>query len=183
MNQKSNRVKVFDKTFELYIPEEKIIAAIDEMARKINNDLADKNVIFIGILNGAFIFAADLYRRINFPSMITFVKLASYSGTSSTGKVKRLIGINEDIADMTVVVVEDIVDTGLTMEQIIKQLKGYEPKEILIATMFFKREAFQKDFPLHYIGMEIPNKFIVGYGLDYNGYGRNLRDIYVLAED
>ena len=178
----SERVKVFDKTFELYIPENKIQEAIDNMAERMNKDLSGKDVIFIGILNGAFIFAADLYRRISVPSMITFVKVASYQGTATTGKVKRLIGINENIEGMTVVVVEDIVDTGITMEHIIKQLSGYDPKEILIATMFFKREAFIKDFSIHYIGMEIPNKFIVGYGLDYEGYGRNLKDIYVLAD-
>ncbi len=176
------RVQVLDKTFELFIPESKIHEAIDRMAERLNHDLQGKNVIFISILNGAFIFAADLYRRITVPSLITFVKLASYQGTTTTGKVKRLIGINEDIENMTVVVLEDIVDTGVTMEYILKQLKGYDPKEILIATMFFKKEAFVKDFPIHYVGMEIPNKFIVGYGLDYDGFGRNLKDIYVLSE-
>ncbi len=176
------QVQVLDKTFDLFIPESEIQQAIDRMADKLNHDLAGKDVIFIGILNGAFIFAADLYRRINFPSIITFVKLASYQGTATTGKVKRLIGINENIENMTVVVLEDIVDTGITMEYIIKQLKGYDPKEIFIATMFFKKEAFRGDYPIHYVGMEIPNKFIVGYGLDYDGYGRNLKDIYILSE-
>ncbi len=175
-------VQVLDKTFELFIPEAEIQTAIDKLAVKMNQDLQGKNVIFMGILNGSFIFAADLYRRITIPSIITFVKVASYSGTSSTGKVERLIGVNENIENMTVVILEDIIDTGVTMEYIIKQLKGYEPKEILIATMFFKREAFTKNYPIDYIAMEIPNKFIVGYGLDYNGYGRNLKDIYVLSE-
>ncbi len=178
----AEKVQVLDKTFELYIPQEQIHQAIDNLADKLNKDLKGKNVIFIAILNGAFIFAADLYRRIKIPSIITFVKVASYQGTTTTGKVKRLIGINENVEDMTVVVLEDIVDTGVTMEQILKQLRGYEPKEIFIATMFFKKEAFTKDFPIHYIGIEIPNKFIVGYGLDYDGYGRNLKDIYVLSE-
>ncbi len=178
----SKKVQVLDKTFELFIPEARIQEAIDNLAERLNKDLEGKNVIFIAILNGAFIFAADLYRRITVPSLITFVKLASYQGTSTTGKVKRLIGINEDIENMTVVVLEDIVDTGVTMEYILKQLRGYEPKEIYIATMFFKKDAFVKDFPIHYVGLEIPNKFIVGYGLDYDGYGRNLKDIYVLSQ-
>jgi hypoxanthine phosphoribosyltransferase len=177
------KVQVYDKTFELFIPEAKIQQAIDELAKQMNKDLQGKDVIFMGILNGAFIFAADLYRRITIPSIITFVKVASYAGTSSTGKVERLIGVNENVENMTVVILEDIIDTGITMEYIIKQLKGYEPKEILIATMFFKKEAFKKNYPIHYIGMEIPNRFIVGYGLDYNGYGRNLRDVYVLSEN
>ncbi len=176
------KVNVLGKTFELYIPESKIHEAIDRLAEQLNRDLKGKDVIFISILNGSFIFAADLYRRITVPSIITFVKLASYQGTSTTGKVKRLIGINEDIQNMTVVVLEDIIDTGVTMEYILKQLRGYEPKEIFITTMFFKKEAFVKDFPIHYVGLEIPNKFIVGYGLDYDGYGRNLKDIYVLSE-
>ncbi len=176
-------VKVYDKTFELFIPEQQIQEAVDRLAQQLNNDLKGKDVIFIGILNGAFIFAADLYRKITIPSIITFVKVASYSGTTSTGKVERLIGVNEDIENMTVVVLEDIIDTGITMEYILKQLRGYEPKEIFITTMFFKKDAFVKKYPIHYIGIEIPNKFIVGYGLDYNGYGRNLKDIYVLSEN
>jgi hypoxanthine phosphoribosyltransferase len=176
-------VQVFDKTFELFIPESQIQQAIDKLADQMNKDLAGKDVIFMGILNGAFIFAADLYRRITVPSIITFVKVAYYAGTSSTGKVERLIGVNENIENMTVVILEDIIDTGVTMEYIIKQLRGYEPKEILLATMFFKKEAFKKNYPIHYIGMEIPNKFIVGYGLDYNGYGRNLKDVYILSEN
>ncbi len=176
-------VQVYDKTFELFIPESQIQQAIDNLAERMNKDLQGKDVIFMGILNGAFIFAADLYRKITVPSIITFVKVASYAGTASTGKVERLIGVNENIENMTVVILEDIIDTGITMEYIIKQLKGYDPKEILIATMFFKKEAFKKDYHIHYIGMEIPNKFIVGYGLDYNGYGRNLKDVYILSEN
>ena len=179
----NQKVQVYDKTFELFIPESKIQESIDKLADRMNKDLAGKDVIFMGILNGSFIFAADLYRKITVPSIITFVKVASYSGTSSTGKVERLIGINENIENMTVVILEDIIDTGITMEYILKQLKGYEPKEILITTMFFKKEAFVKNYDIHYIGMEIPNKFIVGYGLDYNGYGRNLKDVYILSEN
>jgi hypoxanthine phosphoribosyltransferase len=136
----------------------------------------------MGILNGSFMFASDLYKEITIDSQITFLKLASYQGTGSTGTVKRLIGINEDIKDKTVVVIEDIVDTGNTLESIIKQLKGYEPKEIIFVTLLFKPDAYKKDFKIDYFAFEIPNDFIVGYGLDYNGYGRNIKDILVIND-
>ncbi len=175
-------VQLLDKRFRISIPSEKIQAAIAKVAERINNDLKNKDVIFMSILNGSFMFASDLFKQIQFDSQITFLKLASYDGTSSSGKVKRLIGINEDIKDKTVVVLEDIVDTGNTMESILKQLKGYEPAEIKIATLLLKPEIFKARFPVDYIGLEIPNEFIVGYGLDYNGYGRNLEDIYTVAD-
>ena len=172
------RIKVYDKEFELFIPNEQIMEVVSDMAEKINSDLAGRQVIFMGILNGAFMFASDLIRMITLDCQITFLKLASYAGTSSTGTVKRLIGINEDISRQTVVIIEDIVDTGITLENIIKQLSGYEPGEIRIATMLFKPDAYLKDIKLAYVGMEIPNDFILGYGLDYEGYGRNLAHIY-----
>jgi len=178
----SKRVKILDKEFELFIHHDQIQEAIEKVAVRLNNDLAGKDVIFLGILNGAFMFASDLYKNISFPSQISFLKLASYVGTSSSGKVKRLIGINEDIQNKTVVVVEDIIDTGYTMDNIIKQLKGYEPADIKIATFLFKPDAYKTGKPIDYIGMEIPNDFIVGYGLDYNGYGRNLKHIYKIVE-
>ncbi len=175
-------VKILDKEFELFIPEEKIYKAIDELASQIKKDMAEEDPIFLGILNGVFLFAADLMKRIDFPCTISFLKLASYQGTSSTGKIKRLIGLNEDIKNRTVVVLEDIVDTGFTIQHIKKQLIGYEPKEIKIATLFFKPDAFRTNDEIHYIGMKIPNEFIVGYGLDYDGYGRNLRNVYKLKK-
>ncbi len=175
-------VKILDKEFELFIPEEKIYKAIDELSSQIKKDMAEENPIFLGILNGVFLFAADLMKRIDFPCTISFLKLASYQGTSSTGKIKRLIGLNEDIKNRTVVVLEDIVDTGFTIQHIKKQLIGYEPKEIKIATLFFKPDAFRTNDEIHYIGMKIPNEFIVGYGLDYDGYGRNLRNVYKLKK-
>ncbi|MEA3451306.1 MAG: hypoxanthine phosphoribosyltransferase, partial [Bacteroidota bacterium] len=144
--------------------------------------LKGKDVIFLGILNGAFLFAADLFRQIDIDCQITFLKIASYQGTTSSGSVKRLIGINEDIENKTVIILEDIIDSGITVDYILKQLRGYEPKEILIATLLFKPEAYQKDFDIDYVAIDIPNDFIVGYGLDYNGFGRNLKDIYTLAE-
>ena len=176
-------VKVLDKEFSIYLPEEKILSQIKKVADEINKDLAGEEPIFMGILNGSFMFASDLYKDITLDSQITFLKLASYQGTSSTGKIKRLIGINEDIKDKTVIIIEDIVDTGNTLDSIIKQLRGYEPKEILVATMLFKPEAFEKDYEVHYIALEIPNDFIVGYGLDYDGYGRNLKNIYSLSKE
>ena len=175
-------VKILDKEFELFIPEAKIYEAIDNLAEKITRDLGDSDPIFLGILNGSFLFAAELLKRVTFPCTISFLKLASYQGTASTGKVKRLIGINEDIKDKTVIVLEDIIDTGLTMQQIKKQLVGYEPKEIKVVTLFFKPEAYQTDDHIDYVGMEIPNDFIVGFGLDYDGYGRNLTNVYKLKK-
>lgn len=175
-------VQVLDKTFRVSIPEAEILKAIKEMAAKMNDDLKGKDVIFLGILNGCFLFAADLFKEIDVPCQVTFLKLASYQGTSSTGNVKRLIGINEDIENKTVIILEDIIDTGNTLESIIKQLRGYEPAEIKVATLLYKPEAYTKDIKIDYFGLEIPNDFIVGYGLDYDGYGRNLRDIYTIVE-
>jgi len=172
--------KVLDKEFIPYLSSEAILVRVKEIADKLNKCLETKDPIFMGILNGSFMFASDLYKEITVPSQITFLKLASYQGTGSTGNVKRLIGINEDIKDKTVVVIEDIVDTGNTLDSIIKQLKGYEPAEIIIVTLLFKPEAYKKDFKVHHYAFEIPNDFIIGYGLDYNGYGRNLKDILVI---
>ncbi|MBT3207660.1 MAG: hypoxanthine phosphoribosyltransferase [Bacteroidetes bacterium] len=175
------RVKIIDKEFEISIPSSEIQNIIFRLADKMNNDLRAKKVIFLGILNGSFMFAGDLFKKIDIDCQITFLKVASYVGTSSSGNVKRLIGLNEDIKDQVVVILEDIVDTGITLDNIIKQLKGYEPSEIRVATLLFKPEAYQKEIKIDYIGKEIPNDFIVGYGLDYNGFGRNLEDIYTLV--
>jgi len=162
-------VTVLDKTFSKSISHEEIKESIAKL-------------IFLGILNGVFLFAADLFRLIEFQTQITFLKVASYQGTTSSGKVKRLIGINENIENKTVVVLEDIIDSGITMDYILKQLRGYEPKEIKIATLLYKPAAFIKDFKIDYVAIEIPNEFIVGYGLDYDGFGRNLKDIYTLVK-
>lgn len=173
-------IQILDKQFEVSIPAEEIQLRIKELAEKINADLNGKDVVFIVILNGAFMFASDLYKSINLESKISFLKLASYQGTSSTGQVKQLIGLNEDIKDKTVVVLEDIVDTGHTLESIFKQLGGFEPAEIRIASLLYKPESFQYDYKIDYLGFSIPNDFIVGYGLDYDGYGRNLDSIYTI---
>lgn len=176
-----NRIKILDKEFELAIPEARIDKAISEVATKITKDLQGKDVVFVAILNGAFMFASDLFKKISFPSRITFLKMASYVGTSSSGNVKQLIGINEDLKGKIVVVIEDIVDTGITIDLIIRQLKTYDPKEVRVATLLLKPDALQKEVTIDYVGMEIPNQFIVGYGLDYDGFGRNLKEIYTLV--
>ena len=178
-----NIVQVHDKFFEPCIAEEAIQKEVSRLAREMNRDLATKDPIFLGILNGAFMFASDLYKQLNFPCQITFLKLASYSGTQSTGSVKQLIGINRELKDRVVVVLEDIVDTGVTLDTIIRQLSGFEPAEIRVATFLHKPEATVKEVKLDYVGMEIPNNFILGYGLDYDGYGRNFREIYQLVDD
>jgi hypoxanthine phosphoribosyltransferase len=178
------QVKVHDKTFELYIPHEKICAVVEDMADKMNEELADKNPLFLCILNGSFMFAAELFKRIDLiETEISFVKLSSYQGDSTTGKVKQLIGLNENIEGRTVVILEDIVDTGITITNIQEQLEKLNPKEVKVATLLLKPDSLQKEVNLEYVGLEIPNDFIVGYGLDYDGYGRNLIDIYSVIND
>ena len=175
-------VKIKDKEFALFISEEKILEQIDSVAEKINRDLAGKDPLFVCVLNGAFMFAADLMKRVHIPSEISFVKLSSYQGTSSTGKLKELIGLNENIEGRSIVIVEDIVDTGYTMVSIIEQLKKMNPSDIRIATLLHKPNALKVDLTLDYVAMEIPNDFILGYGLDYDGYGRNLANIYKIID-
>ena len=177
------KVKILDKEFELFIPYEKIRGAIEQMADTMNKELAGKDPLFLCILNGSFMFAAELFKRIDFvESEISFVKLASYEGDKTTGKVKQLIGLNEELEGRTVVILEDIVDSGITICNINEQLAKLNPKEVLVATLLLKPDALQKEVDLKYVGMEIPNDFIVGYGLDYDGYGRNLLDIYSVVK-
>ena len=176
-------VTIIDKEFDLFIPYEKIKSIVEGMAEKMNTDLQGKNPLFICILNGSFMFAAEIFKRISLlDAEISFIKLASYTGTNSTGTVKELIGLNEDLTGRTVVVLEDIVDSGITIANTIEQIKTKNPADIKIATLLLKPDALQIKVQLDYIGMEIPNDFIVGYGLDYNGRGRNLIDIYKVIE-
>jgi hypoxanthine phosphoribosyltransferase len=175
-------IRILDKKFKEFLTEKVIQQRIEEIARQVNDDLAGKDVVFLGILNGAFLFAADLFRRIDFPARISFIKLASYQGTSSQGLIKELIGWNEDIKNKTIVVVEDIVDTGNTLERIVDELVIRKASEIRIAAMLYKPAAYTKNIPLDYIGFEIPNDFVVGYGLDYDGFGRNLPSVYSLIQ-
>ena len=175
------KIKILDKEFEEFIPEEEITRAVDRIAEELNHDLKGEKVIFMGILNGCFLFAADLIRKITFESQVSFVKLASYEGTSTSGAVEQLIGINEDITNHTVVILEDIIDTGITMEYILKQLSEKRAGKIRVAALLLKPDALQRDIPVHYVGIKVPNKFMIGYGLDYSGLGRNLPSIYKLV--
>ena len=176
-------VKIKDLTFKTFIPEVEIQQRVKAVAEKINKDLADKNPLFLAVLNGSFIFAADLMRNITIPCEISFVKLASYQGTTSTGKIKEVIGLNEDLAGRTVVIVEDIVDTGLTMKQMIESLGTRNPESIHICSLLVKPDKLKVSLNIEYVAMEIPNDFIVGYGLDYDQQGRQLRDIYTIVEE
>jgi hypoxanthine phosphoribosyltransferase len=175
-------IQLLDKKFKEFITGEQIRIRVEELAIQINRELAGKDVVFLGILNGAFLFAADLFRQINLEARISFIKLASYQGTTSQGLIKELIGWNEDIKNKTVVVIEDIVDTGNTLERIVDELVVRKAAEIKISALLYKPEAYKKEIPLHYIGFEIPNDFVVGYGLDYDGYGRNLPSVYKLTQ-
>jgi hypoxanthine phosphoribosyltransferase len=172
------QVTLKDKTFELSISYEKIMEAITVMSQKINNDFLEKEPLFLVILNGSFMFSADLLKQIDLNCQVSFVKLSSYEGTQTTQSVKRLIGLNEEICNRTVIILEDIIDTGITMEKLLEEINFYQPAEVRIATLLFKPAALQKKIHIDYIGIEIPNDFIVGYGLDYDGLGRNLKDIY-----
>ena len=178
----NDTIKILDKTFKKSISEETIISSIDKIAEKINIDLRDDNPLFISILNGSFMFASDLMKRIDFPCEISFVKIASYHGTSSSGEMFELIGLKENLKGRTIVVVEDLIDSGQTMSKVLEIVQNRGAGKICIATLFFKPGAIQHNISLDYVDMEIPNDFIVGYGLDYDGYGRNLRDIYTVVE-
>ena len=175
-------IRIKDKQFKTFITEEQILKEVARVGEVINRDLADANPLFVRVLNGSFMFTADLMKHVSVPCEISFVKLASYAGTSSTGKVKELVGLNDDITGRTIVIVEDIIDTGLTMERLIETLKARNPKEIRIATLLVKPDKLKVDLDINYIAMSIPNDFIVGYGLDYDGLGRNYRDIYTVIE-
>lgn len=173
-------IKLHDKYFKKFINEAQIQEAVARMASEMANDFKDEQPIFIGILNGVFMFFADFMKAYSFPCEMSFIKLASYEGTSSTGNIKELIGLSQDIEGRTVVVLEDIIDTGNTLEELHKIFKAKKVKQFKIGTLFFKPEAYLKTYKIDYIGMEIPNKFIVGYGLDYDELGRNLPEVYQL---
>ena len=176
-------VKIKDKTFKTFIPEQEILTRVKAVADKINTDMAGKKPLLLAVLNGSFMFAADLMRYITIPCEISFVKLASYEGTTSTGKVKEVIGLNEDICGREVIIVEDIVDTGKTMERMMDTLGTRNPASLHICTLLLKPDKLKIPLNIEYAAMEIPNDFIVGYGLDYDQEGRNLRDNYTLVEE
>lgn len=175
-------IKVKDKDFQLFITAEEIERAVARIADSLNREMAGKNPVYLVILNGAFVFAGDLFKKLDMPCEVSFVKLSSYKGTGSTSCVKELIGLNEILRGRPVVIVEDIIDTGITMDYLLQKVRALEPADLKIAALLFKPEAFVKSFPIDYIGMEIPSDFIVGYGLDYDGYGRNFAEIYKLVK-
>ena len=175
-----NEIRVLDKSFREYLSENEITDRIKVLAGEINRDFRGREVVFLGILNGAFLFAAELFKRIDLKAQISFVKLASYEGTGSSGTVKELIGWNEDIKNKEIIITEDIVDTGVTLERIFDELTIRKVAGIKVATLLLKPDAYKKKMPVDYVGFRIPNEFVIGYGLDYNGYARNLPSIYIL---
>jgi len=173
-------VKIKDKSFRLSVAENDIQKAVKTVAEQINTEMKDDNPLFICVLNGAFMFAADLMKYVTIPCEITFIKLSSYAGLYSTGEVKEIMGLNESVVGRNVVVVEDIVDTGVTMERILESLSSMGVRSIKVATFLQKPDALTRKITVDYVGLKIPNEFIVGYGLDYDGYGRNLRELYTV---
>ncbi len=176
-------IQLHDKKFKIMIPAEKIDEAVAAVAERINRDYAHiETPLFVGVLNGSFMFMSDLIKKIEFNNELSFVKLASYEGTSSTGEVKSLIGLNGSIEGRHVIIVEDIVDTGESIEHMMHELEPLHPASIAVCTLFFKPNSYRKQIPITYRAMEIGNEFIVGYGLDYDQLGRSLKDIYVVTE-
>ncbi len=176
-------VTVKDKRFRLSIPNQVIQHAVQSVAQRINQDYAGREPLFLAVLNGAFMFAADLMRQVTLPCEISFVKLTSYKGLQSAGQVKELIGLNVPIEGRDIIIVEDIVDTGLTMQHMLETLQEHNPGSINICTLLLKPDKLQVDLDVRYAALKIPNDFIVGYGLDYDGQGRNLKSIYTIVED
>lgn len=175
-------IQIKEKRFRISISEEEIKRRVKAVAAQISKDMEGKKPLFLGVLNGAFIFAADLMREMTIPCEISFVKLASYQGTTSTGKVQEVIGINEDLTGRTVVIVEDIVESGQTMKRMIEQLGTRNPASVHICALFFKPDKLKEDLNLDYVAFRIPDDFIVGYGLDYDQEGRGLKDIYTIVK-
>ena len=175
-------IRIHDKEFVPSIPAEDILVQVRRVAKEINRDYEGQEPLFLVVLNGSFIFAADLMREITLAADVSFVKLASYQGTASSGTVREVIGLNTDITGRPIIIVEDIVESGLTMAHMIATLKRQNPKSIDICTLLLKPEKLEVQLDIKYVAMEIPNDFIVGYGLDYNEHGRNLKDIYTIKE-
>lgn len=173
-------VKIKDKEFTIMIPSDKIQLRVQAIADRINEDYTNKQPLFLGVLNGAFLFMADLFKKINLECELSFIRVSSYSGTASTGHVKSVMGLNESVSGRHIIIVEDIIDTGDTANYLLEELKKHTPASVSIATILFKPTALKHDIKPEYVGFEIPPAFVVGYGLDYDGLGRNLNDIYVL---
>jgi hypoxanthine phosphoribosyltransferase len=177
-----NEIKLKDKVFKIFLSEDIILGAIDRVAIQLNEDFHDKKPLFIVVLNGAFMFAADLVRRFNFPCELTFIRLKSYQGLVRDGKIKEIQGLTDDIENRHVIIVEDIIDTGHTMAFLLDKIREKSPASVKIAGMLFKPQALQQNVKPDYVAISIPDDFIVGYGLDYDGQGRNLRNIYKIAD-
>lgn len=178
MNQK---ITIKDKNFRPYIVQEQIAGAVKKIADQLNSDLKNDFPLFLAVLNGSFMFASDLLKETTIPCEISFIKMKSYDGMKSVGKITELIGMAENIEGRTVVIVEDIVDSGLTLDRIIDELNKKKVKQIKVASLLFKPDMYQKNHKIDYFGFRISNDFVVGYGLDYDGLGRNLKEIYILA--
>jgi hypoxanthine phosphoribosyltransferase len=178
-----DKIKLLDRRFKKMIPAEEIDKAVGRVAEQLNERYAGKTPVFLGVLSGSFLFLSDLVRKINFDSRLAFVKISSYEGTQSTGNVKQQLGIDFDIEGKDIIIVEDIVETGHSMNYLLDYLQQRNPASVSICTLFFKPEKFLYEYKIDYVAMPIGNEFIVGYGLDYNQIGRNLKDIYVLDED
>jgi len=179
----SEVVQIKDKRFKLSITEKEINDAIDGIVGRMNEELADKDPLFVAILNGSFMFASEIMKRVTVPSQITFVRIQTYEGMQTTSKYTEVFGLTDNIENKTVVILEDIVDSGFTIQSMLKMLDAKKPKEVKVATLLFKPEALQCDVKPDYVALSIPNDFIVGFGLDYNGYGRNLRNIYSIIDE
>ncbi|MGC4037242.1 MAG: hypoxanthine phosphoribosyltransferase [Chitinophagaceae bacterium] len=175
-------ISIHDKQFKIFLSEETIQSRIKELAETINKDYKGKRPLFIGVLNGAFMFAADLFKYIEVEAEICFIKLISYQGTKSSGKVVTSIGLMEDVHNRDIVLIEDIVDTGKTLHEFLPGLQHQQPASLKIAALLHKPDATEYPITIDYLAFSIPNKFVVGYGLDYDGLGRNLKEIYQLAE-
>lgn len=175
-------LQIHDKTFEIFIGKDEIQSEIKSLGKQITADYEGKEVVFIAILNGSFMFASDLMKSVKLPCEVSFIKVSSYHGTNTTGRVDEVIGLNTSIAGKHVVLVEDIVDTGITMDKVHTLLDSEDPASIEIVSLLYKPEAFKGKHVPKYIGFSIPNKFVVGYGLDYNEHGRNTEDIYQLKD-
>jgi len=176
------KIKVHDKYFEPYISHEDVLKAVTSVANKIMDDYKDKTPLFVSVLNGAFMFSSDLFKAYQGPAEICFIKLSSYRGTQTTEEVKTLIGLDQEVAGRDIIILEDIIDTGITMASLVDDLKKLDPISIKIATLLLKPKALRTDIIPDYVGLEIPNDFILGYGLDYNELGRNLKDIYKIVD-
>ncbi|GGF46518.1 hypoxanthine phosphoribosyltransferase [Echinicola rosea] len=173
-------LKVKDKEFEPYLSEERLDVRVKALGRMLSQDYDGKSPLVLGILNGAFMFLSDLMKEVSVPLEVSFIKIASYEAMKSTGNVQELVGLKEDVQDRHIIIVEDIVDTGRSMEHLKGLLQAKSPASIAVVSLLLKPEALLTEVAVDYVGFEIPNKFVVGYGLDYDGYGRNLREIYQL---